>query len=82
MAQDKFDPAKFDKSQYDRNKPLDLARFQHTVKQFMVLLRNNDLTYPNDQELLNQFCSFVDDAEVWHLAQTVILEFRSAKEDQ
>lgn len=82
MAQDKFDAARFDGGQYDRNEPLHFARFQRTVEEFMVLLRNNDLTYPKDRGLLDVFCKFVDNAEVWHLAQTVAPEFRSAKEDQ
>lgn len=82
MAQDKFDAAQFDGGQYDRNEPLDLARFQRTVERFMVLLRSNDLTCPNDQGLLDEFCKFVDNSEVWHLAQTVTPEFRLAKEEQ
>ncbi len=48
----------------------------------MVLLRDDVLTLPNDQKLLDEFCNFVNDSEVWHLAQTVTPEFRLAKEDQ
>ncbi len=58
MAQEKFDAARFG-SQYDRNEPLDLARFQRTVEEFMVLLRSNELRFPNDQGLLDEFCKFI-----------------------
>lgn len=80
MTQDRFDRVRF--GPYNRNEPLHLARFQRTVGDFMVLLRDDVLTLPNDQKLLDEFCNFVNDSEVWHLAQTVTPEFRLAKEDQ
>ena len=82
MAPAKFDSARFHKDQYDQNEPLHLARFQRIVEEFVPLLRANDLTYPDNQRLLDDFCTFIDDPEVWHLAQMLTPEFRLAKEDQ
>lgn len=78
MTQDTFDTVRFEP--YNWNEPLYLARFQRAVEDFMVLLRNDVLTSSIDQKLLDDFCNFVNDAEVWHLAPMVTPEFRLAKE--
>ncbi len=70
------------KANYDLNNPLDAARFQQTVFEFMKLVKGNSLGDPNGAELMDQFCKFVDDKQVWHLAQTVVPEFRSSREEQ
>ena len=89
MAQMIFDHQKLDKARYDINNPLDAARFQHNVMEFMDLVRNTDvvgeLSDRNNninRQLVDGFCGFVDDKEVWHLAQMVIPEFRSSLMEQ
>ena len=105
-----FDRQKFNKARYDVHKPLDVARFQHNVMEFMDLVRkthsasapstiaasmedSDSLFLPQtlplsepaqmfstidgqNRQLVNEFCRFIDDKEVWHLAQMVIPEFR------
>ncbi len=70
------------KANYDFNNPLDAARFQRTVFEFMKLVNANSLGDPKGAELMDQYCKFVDDKEVWHLAQTMVPEFRSSREEQ
>ena len=79
---DKFDVARLDRDGYDWDVPLHLARLQRTVEDFMTLIKNNEVMYPDDQGILDRFCVLVNDARVWPLAQMVVPEFRSAKEDQ
>lgn len=71
-----FNRQKLDKARYDINNPLDAARFQHNVMEFMSLIRNSDRSNDINQQLVDEFCEFVDDKEVWHLAQMVVPEFR------
>ena len=70
------------KSNYDLNNPLDTARFQQVVSEFMKLVRADSLGDPNGEELIDKFCKLVDDKQVWHLAQMVVPEFRSGREEQ
>ena len=70
------------KANYDFNNPLDAARFQHTVFEFMKLVKDDSFGDPNGEELMDKFCKLVNDREVWHFAQTVVPEFRSAREEQ
>ena len=82
MSPKMFDSARFCPSGYDLNNPLDCAKFQHTVEEFMGSVRDNTFRYPTDQKLLDEFCGFVNNKEVWCLAQTMVPEFRLAREDQ
>ena len=70
------------KSNYDLNNPLDTAQFQQTVYKFMEPVRADSLGNPNGEELMDKFCKLVDDKQVWHLAQMVVPEFRSGREEQ
>ena len=87
MAQMIFNLQKLDKTRYDINNPLDAARFQQNVIEFMDLVRSaniSELSKSNNEsrKLVDKFCKFVDDKDVWHLAQMVIPEFRSSLEEQ
>ena len=70
------------KANYDFNNPLEAARFQKTVFEFMKLVKDDSLGDPNGEELMDKFCKLVNDREVWHLAQMVVPEFRSSREEQ
>ena len=70
------------KAEYDLNDPLDAARFQKTVFEFMKRVKDGRFRGPDREELMDMFCKFVDDRKVWHLAQMVVPEFRSAREEQ
>ena len=70
------------KSGYNLDDPLEAARFQKTVLEFMKNVRDDSLGGPSGKELMDKFCKLVDDREVWHLAQMVVPEFRSAREEQ
>ena len=70
------------KANYDFNNPLEAARFQKTIFEFMKLVKDDSLGDPNGEELMDKFCKLVNDREVWHLAQTVVPEFRSSREEQ
>ena len=85
MAQIIFDDQKLNKARYDVHNPLDAARFQRNVMEFIDLIRNtvvggklSDESNNNNRHLVNEFCRFVDDKKVWHLAQMVIPKFRSS----
>ena len=83
MAQIVFDHQKLNKARYDVHNPLDAACFQRTVMEFMDLIRNTVVGgNNNNRHLVDEFCRFVDDKEVWHLAQMVIPEFRSSLVEQ
>ena len=82
MATQTFARERLDQKSYDLNNPLEAARFQQTVLDFMELARVDESTVPNADGILTEFCEFVDDPEVWHLAQTVVPEFRSSAEAQ
>ena len=56
------------KSKYNPDIALDAARFQETVFEFMKLVRNNSLDYPDGEELMDKFCNLVNDKAVWRLA--------------
>ena len=79
-----FDSTRLQKGGYDLNNPLDSVKFQRTVEVFMALVRSNKLQHSESAHkvLVDQFCDFVDNEEVWCLAQSMIPEFRLAKEDQ
>ena len=49
--------------------------FQNTVFDFVKLVKENSLDSPCGTELMNKFCKFVTDREVWHLAQMVVPRF-------
>lgn len=70
------------KSRYDPNDPLKVAQFQETVFEFMKLVRDDNLGDPNGAKLMDKFCELVNDKKVWHLAQMVVPEFRSTREEQ
>ena len=88
MAQMTFDHQKLIQARCDVHNPLDAARFQHTVMEFMDLVRNTVIGELSDgsknevRQLVDEFCRFVNDKEVWHLAQMVIPEFRSSLVEQ
>ena len=88
MASMIFDHQKLDKARYDINNPLDAARFQHNVMEFMNLVRNtvidelSDRSNNENRQLVDEFCGFIDDKEVWHLAQMVVPEFRLSLVEQ
>lgn len=88
MAPIIFDYQKLDKAKYDVHNPLDAARFQQNVMEFMDLVREttvgdfNDKSNNENRRLVDEFCRFVNDKEVWHLAQMVIPEFRSSLVEQ
>lgn len=84
MAQITFDYRKLDKTGYDINNPLDAARFQYNVMEFMDLVRHTVINKLSDtnRQLVEKFCKFVDDKEVWHLAQMVVPEFRLSLMEQ
>ena len=77
-----FDMERLRKQEYDLNNPLDAAKFQRTVLDFMEIVRATAARSPGMEDDLNRFCTFVDDRAVWHLAQTVTPEFRSALVEQ
>ena len=70
------------KSRYNPDVALDAARFQETVFEFMKLVRNNSLGYPDGEELMDKFCNLVNNKAVWRLAQMVVPEFRSLQEER
>ncbi len=77
-----FDPALLVSANYVISDPLETARLQSTVIQFMDLVRTGSIRVPESRELINEFCQFVDDIIVWRHAQMVVPEFRFALEDQ
>ena len=82
MAEDKFDVMRLNLNRYDWDVPLHLARLQRIVEDFMTLVQANEVIYPDDKGILDQFCTLVNNPKVWPLAQIVVPEFRSAKEDR
>ena len=88
MAPEKliFDNSKF-QCEYDLNDPQKTSLLQHTIMEFMDEVRKTTSgTSPSidksNRALVNEFCEFVDDKEVWHLAQAVIPEFRFSLVEQ
>ena len=84
---DDFDLTRLDPDEYDWEVPLHLARVQRTVEDFITCMQTIEVQTieaicPDDQATLDEFCAFVDDPKVWPLAQMVVPEFRSAKEDR
>ena len=77
-----FDWTRFNKENYDLNDPLGAAKFLRTTMDFMDLLREDQSPTLDTDGLLIEFCFFVDDSEVWHLAQTVVPEFRTSADAQ
>lgn len=66
---------------YVLSNPLEAARLQHTSLEFMEAVRSNMFQYGEGTRLMDEFCSFVSSSHVWHLAQNVVPEFRSAPRD-
>ena len=71
----------FDKGSYGLRRPLwpqDAARFQIIVVDFMDLVRQKDgLKDPDDRPLVDRFCKFIDDMDMWHLVEPMVPEFSS-----
>lgn len=64
---------------YVLSKPLEAARFQRTSLDFMRAVRDNAFIGSKEGvQLMDDFCAFVSSKRVWHLAQNVVPEFRSA----
>lgn len=74
MAAPVFDVVR---ANYDLSKPLEAARFQHTVLKFMEAVRSNTFRGAEGVQLMDDFCTFVSSKHVWRLAQNVVPEFRS-----
>ena len=81
MAGSEFDKPRLDLTKYVFKNPLEAAKFQRTVEDFMGLLESSPSDRLIDQKLLDEFCSFVDGEQVWHLAQMVVPEFRPEREE-
>ena len=90
MAQSTFivyDRNNFNCETYDLNDPIQVGRFQNNVKSFMDLVRatfhgsNTEIDAANSQ-MVEEFCKFVDDKEVWNLASMVVPEFRTSLSEQ
>ena len=62
---------------YDLAKPLEAARFQRTVMDFMEAVRSNTFRGAEGAQLMDDFCTFVSSKHIWRLAQQVVPEFRS-----
>ena len=77
-----FDMERLRKQAYDLNNPLHSARFQCTVINFMEIVKSPATSSRLTHDDMNRFCDFVDDQPVWHLAQTVVPEFRYALVEQ
>ena len=63
---------------YVLSNPLEAARFQRTSLEFMEGVRSNAFQGVEGMRLMDHFCIFVSSKHVWHLAQNVVPEFRSA----
>lgn len=77
-----FDMGRLRKREYDLNNPLHAARFQRTVLDFMEIVKATAARSRVTKDDLDRFCTFVDSEPCWHLAQTVVPEFRSALVEQ
>ena len=64
---------------YDFNNTQDLCLIQSTISDFIMLVREGDLIVNRDEGLADDFCSFVDREEIWHLAEMVVPEFRTGE---
>lgn len=65
---------------YNLSDPLEGPRLQRVPLEFMEDVRNNVFQGPHGLELMDKFCTFISSKDVWHLAQMVVPEFRSAPE--
>ena len=62
---------------YDFNNPLDGAKYQNTVEEFLGLLRNGQLHKAKHTGLFDRFVTFVQqDHHFWELALPVVPELR------
>ena len=64
------------------NDPLDAGRYQHTVFEFMEHVRLNAFRGSKGEELMRDFCTYVNHEKVWHLAEMVVPEFRVTLTEQ
>ena len=67
---------------HDLEEPLDAARFMKLVFEFMKDVRAEVWSGTEGQQLMKEFCDMIQHQEVWHLAQTVVPEFRLSFQDQ
>ncbi|KAL8840115.1 MAG: hypothetical protein Q9170_001463 [Blastenia crenularia] len=58
------------------NDAADIARFVGTVREFVDLVRQNSFTGKDGESLMEEFCCFVNDPNVWTHAEKVAREFR------
>jgi hypothetical protein len=70
-----FDPARLQPSKYNLNDPIDAAKFQRMVSDFMDLVREDDSEVSGRKELA-AFRDMVMDEQGWHLAVMVVPEFQ------
>lgn len=60
----------------------DLARCQRTVEEFMLLVEQNAFESHGGEQAMGQFCDFLNkEEEVWHLAESVVPEFRQTRSE-
>ena len=64
MARQTFSRERFDKGNYDLNEPLDAARVQSTIIDFMKLVREDTSTVADINDIVVDFVAFEDDREV------------------
>ena len=84
MAEAIFEARRLEQRNYDLRRPLERARLQKTVRDFMDLLRNNAFNgrETSHVSLVTAFCRLLDHDDVWYLAETVVPEVRVALADQ
>lgn len=73
MEQAKQFLVKFDTGYYNNFlMPEDAAQCQRMIEEFMALVEHNALTGPEGAQIMQQFCTFVQMDDVWHLADMVV----------
>lgn len=58
-----------------------MARFMVTVRDFLDLVRKNSFKSKDGEELMTEFCGYVNDPQVWSHAEKVAPEFRMTWEE-
>lgn len=69
---------------YNIKNPLEASMILKTVRQFMLLLKNDQSSQAllEDAYLLRQFCDFVSRDKVFQLIEPVVPEFRKSMHEQ
>lgn len=58
------------------NSAVDIARFIGTVREFVELVRQDSFQGREGEGLMEDFCDFVNDPNVWTHAEKVVSAFR------